>query len=40
MDVILDITADVPHVFLAFAGVLDEADEALDRVPEHWPAMS
>ena len=31
MDVILDITADVPHVFLAFAGVLDEADEALDR---------
>ncbi|MFI5776368.1 alpha/beta hydrolase [Nocardia sp. NPDC051570] len=30
-DVILDITADVPHVFQAFAGVLDEADEALDR---------
>nr|BFD80798.1 alpha/beta hydrolase [Streptomyces sp. Xyl84] len=30
-DVILDVTADVPHVFQAFAGVLDEADEALDR---------
>jgi acetyl esterase/lipase len=30
-DVILDITADVPHVFQAFAGVLDEADQALDR---------
>jgi hypothetical protein len=26
-----DITADVPHVFQAFAGVVDEADEALDR---------
>ncbi|MFI9649689.1 alpha/beta hydrolase [Streptomyces sp. NPDC052040] len=31
VDVILDITADVPHVFQAFAGVLDEADDALDR---------
>ncbi|MGX1675892.1 alpha/beta hydrolase [Streptomyces sp. NPDC055400] len=31
VDVILDITADVPHVFQAFTGVLDEADEALDR---------
>jgi acetyl esterase/lipase len=31
VDVILDITADVPHVFQAYAGVLDEADEALDR---------
>lgn len=31
VDVILDITADVPHVFQAFAGVLDEADEALER---------
>ncbi|WP_262413493.1 alpha/beta hydrolase [Actinacidiphila acidipaludis] len=31
VDVILDITADVPHVFQAFAGFLDEADEALDR---------
>ncbi|MFG2074231.1 alpha/beta hydrolase [Nonomuraea maritima] len=31
VDVILDITADVPHVFQAFAGVLDEGDEALDR---------
>lgn len=31
VDVILDVTADVPHVFQAFAGVLDEADQALDR---------
>jgi monoterpene epsilon-lactone hydrolase len=31
VDVVLDITADVPHVFQAFAGVLDEAGEALDR---------
>jgi monoterpene epsilon-lactone hydrolase len=31
VDVILDITADVPHVYQAFAGVLGEADEALDR---------
>jgi acetyl esterase/lipase len=31
VDVILDVTADVPHVFQAFAGVLDEADEALER---------
>ncbi|MEY9877471.1 hypothetical protein ABH931_006995 [Streptacidiphilus sp. MAP12-33] len=31
VDVILDVTADVPHVFQAFAGTLDQADEALDR---------
>ncbi|MEU8687872.1 alpha/beta hydrolase [Streptomyces sp. NPDC048665] len=31
VDVILDVTAEVPHVFQAFAGVLDEADQALDR---------
>lgn len=31
VDVILDVTADVPHVFQAFTGVLDEADQALDR---------
>jgi len=31
VDVILDVTADVPHVFQVFAGVLDEADQALDR---------
>ncbi|MFF3152623.1 alpha/beta hydrolase [Streptomyces sp. NPDC057910] len=32
VDVILDITADAPHVFQAFAGgPLDEADQALDR---------
>lgn len=31
VDVILDITAGVPHVFQSFAGILDEADEALDR---------
>ncbi|WP_435172225.1 alpha/beta hydrolase [Actinacidiphila sp. bgisy145] len=31
VDVILDVTAGVPHVFQAFTGLLDEADEALDR---------
>jgi epsilon-lactone hydrolase len=31
VDVILDVTAGVPHVFQAFAGVLDEAGQALDR---------
>ena len=31
VDVLLDVTADVPHVFQSFAGVLDEADQALDR---------
>lgn len=31
VDVILDVTAGVPHVFQSFAGVLDEADQALDR---------
>jgi epsilon-lactone hydrolase len=31
VDVILDVTADVPHVFQAFVGLLDEADWALDR---------
>ncbi|MFE7647838.1 hypothetical protein [Streptomyces phaeoluteigriseus] len=31
VDVILDVTADVPHVFQSFVGVLDEADRALDR---------
>ncbi len=31
VDVILDITAGVPHVFQTYAGVLDEADQALDR---------
>jgi epsilon-lactone hydrolase len=31
VDVVLDITAKVPHVFQSFFGVLDEADEALDR---------
>jgi len=31
VDVILDVTADVPHVFQTYTGVLDEADEALDR---------
>ncbi len=34
VDVVLDITADVPHVFQAFAGVLDEADQALDRAAQ------
>jgi epsilon-lactone hydrolase len=31
VDVVLDVTAKVPHVFQSFAGMLDEADEALDR---------
>ncbi|MFE9566289.1 alpha/beta hydrolase [Streptomyces sp. NPDC006487] len=31
VDVRLDVTADVPHVFQAFEGMLDEADAALDR---------
>jgi monoterpene epsilon-lactone hydrolase len=31
VDVVLDVTADVPHVFQSFAGALDEADAALDR---------
>jgi monoterpene epsilon-lactone hydrolase len=42
VDVILDITAGVPHVFQMFAGVLDEADQALDRAAfflrQHLPA--
>lgn len=29
--VILDVTPEVPHVFQAFAGILTEGDEALDR---------
>ncbi|MFG1605265.1 alpha/beta hydrolase [Actinoplanes sp. NPDC049265] len=31
VDAVLDITSDVPHVFQSFAGILDEADQALDR---------
>jgi acetyl esterase/lipase len=31
VDVILDVTADAPHVFQSLVGELDEADEALDR---------
>jgi acetyl esterase/lipase len=31
VDVILDVVADVPHVFPAFVGMIDEADEAVDR---------
>ncbi|MGN6425446.1 MAG: alpha/beta hydrolase [Leifsonia sp.] len=31
VDVILDVTAGVPHVFQAYVGILDEAEEALDR---------
>ncbi|GAA5154046.1 alpha/beta hydrolase [Amycolatopsis dongchuanensis] len=31
VDVVLDVTADVPHVFQSSAGSLDEADAALDR---------
>jgi len=44
VDVILDITADVPHVFQSFAGgPLDEADQALDRaalfIGQHIPTL-
>ncbi|RKR75401.1 alpha/beta hydrolase [Frondihabitans australicus] len=42
VDVVLDVTADVPHVFQMFAGRLDEADAALARaaafVAERVPA--
>jgi epsilon-lactone hydrolase len=31
VDVILDVTAEVPDVFQAFTGPLNEADQALDR---------
>ncbi|WP_285726788.1 alpha/beta hydrolase [Psychromicrobium xiongbiense] len=31
VDVILDVVADVPHVFPAFVGQIDEADDAIDR---------
>jgi epsilon-lactone hydrolase len=31
VDVILDVTADVPHVFQTYTGILDEADDAVDR---------
>jgi hypothetical protein len=31
VDVILDVTADVPHGFQVFTDQLDEANEALDR---------
>jgi epsilon-lactone hydrolase len=31
VDVILDVTAGVPHVFQTYTGILDEADQALDR---------
>ncbi|ABY25125.1 esterase [Renibacterium salmoninarum ATCC 33209] len=31
VDVILDITANAPHVFQSFVGLLDESDQALDR---------
>lgn len=42
VDVILDVTAEVPHVFQAYAGVLEEADQALDRaalfITQHLPS--
>lgn len=31
VDVLLDVTAEVPHVFQSFAGVLEEAGHAIDR---------
>ena len=44
VDVILDVTADVPHVFQSFEGILDEADAALDRagrfILDHVPAVA
>jgi monoterpene epsilon-lactone hydrolase len=42
VDVILDVTAGVPHVFQAFTATLDEADQALERAAlflrQHLPA--
>jgi hypothetical protein len=42
--VILDITPGVPHVFQAFAAILDEGDAALNRVArfvqDHVSAMA
>jgi monoterpene epsilon-lactone hydrolase len=32
VDVTLDVVPGVPHVFQAFAGILDEGAAALDRV--------
>src|ERR1700759_1763012 len=44
VDVILDVTADVPHVFQLYEGHLDEADAALDRaarfIRDRLPARS
>jgi acetyl esterase/lipase len=44
VDVILDIITGVPHVFQAFVGTLDEADQALDRaalfLSQHLRAQS
>jgi len=34
VDVVLDITPGVPHVFQAFAAVLDEGDAALNRAAD------
>jgi acetyl esterase/lipase len=31
VDAVLDVTADVPHVFQTFAGILEEAGQAIDR---------
>jgi monoterpene epsilon-lactone hydrolase len=42
VDVVLDVTADVPHVFQSLTGLLDEANQALDRaalfITQHLPA--
>lgn len=44
VDVVLDVTADVPHVFQSLTGLLDEADRALDRaalfITQHLPAAA
>lgn len=31
VDAVLDVTAGVPHVFQIFAGILDEAGQAIER---------
>ena len=36
-DLILDVTAGVPHVFQSFVGQLDDADQALDTA---WPFLT
>ena len=37
VDVMLDVVADVPHVFPAFVGRIDEAEKAIERAATHTP---